>query len=123
MEIELPSLDWMTAEFNKKSGRGNAYSGSFGTDPKKGCLTQTLFEYTAVIVRTEVEDADGNKKKIKTLTAAWRIRPPYPAKATEDTVRDFPGDEEGRRAAEAWLSEALAASGVKASSHNEKLAP
>lgn len=111
MEIELPSYDWMTAEFDK-AGRGNAYSGSRGTDPKKGCLTQTLFEYNAVITRTEVEDADGNKKKIKTLTCAWRIRPPYPAKATEDIVKEFPGTEQGRAEALEWLSAAFDQSGV-----------
>lgn len=111
MEIELPSYDWMTAEFDK-AGKGNAYSGSRGTDPKKGCLTQTLFEYNAIITRAEVEDADGNKKKIKTLTCAWRIRPPYPAKATEDTVKEFPGTEEGRVEALEWLSAAFDASGI-----------
>ena len=113
MEITLPSLDWLTAEFDRGTGRGNAWSGSRGTDAKKGSLTETLFEYNAVIIRTEVEDEEGNKKKVKTLHAAWRIRPPYPGTAGEDTVNTFPGNEDGIHACEAWLSEALAQSGIK----------
>ena len=41
-EIKLPSLDWFMY--------GNIYTGSFRSDPTKGCLCQTTFNYKVKII-------------------------------------------------------------------------
>ena len=59
MPITLPIHEWFTADFDFQTGLGNRYSGSVGTDGSTGSLGRTLFEYNAVMCRTEEQDADG----------------------------------------------------------------
>ena len=70
MPITLPIHEWFTADFDFQTGLGNRYSGSVGTDGSTGSLGRTLFEYNAVMCRTEEQDADGGKRKTVTLHVA-----------------------------------------------------
>ena len=74
MPITLPIHEWFTADFDFQTGLGNRYSGSVGTDGSTGSLGRTLFEYNAVMCRTEEQDADGGKRKTVTLHVACGIR-------------------------------------------------
>lgn len=107
MEITLPISDWFTAEFDRATGQGNRYSGSVGTDGQTGSLSRTLFEYNAVMIRTEQEDADGNKKKVVTLHVSCGWRHPWPDGAdwTGRGEATFPGTQDGVDQAVAWLTE------------------
>ncbi len=107
MEITLPICDWFTAEFDRETGRGNMFSGSVGTDSQTGSLSRRLFEYNAVMIRTEEEDAEGKKKKIVTLHVACGLRLPWPHGAawSQPQEADFPGTQDGIDQAVAWLTE------------------
>ena len=74
----------------------------------------TLFEYNAVMRRTEEQDADGGKRKTVTLHVACGIRRPWPDGAvwTNAQKADFPGTPAGLEQAAAWLEERLAESDV-----------
>lgn len=107
MEITLPIYDWFTAEFDRETGRGNMFSGSVGTDSQTGSLSRRLFEYNAVMIRTEEEDAEGKKKKVVTLHVACGLRLPWPNGAawSQPQEADFPGTQDGIDQAVAWLTE------------------
>ena len=104
MPITLPIHEWFTADFDFQTGLGNRYSGSVGT----------LFEYNAVMCRTEEQDADGGKRKTVTLHVACGIRRPWPDGAVwaDAQKADFPGTPAGLEQAAAWLEERLAESDV-----------
>ena len=91
MPITLPIHEWFTADFDFQTGLGNRYSGSVGTDGSTGSLGRTLFEYNAVMCRTEEQDG-----------AVW----------TNAQKADFPGTPAGLEQAAAWLEERLAESDV-----------
>ena len=114
MPITLPIHEWFTADFDFQTGLGNRYSGSVGTDGSTGSLGRTLFEYNAVMCRTEEQDADGGKRKTVTLHVACGIRRPWPDGAvwTDAQKADFPGTPAGLEQAAAWLEERLAESDV-----------
>lgn len=107
MEIELPSYDWFTAEFDKATGLGNCWSGSRGTDPKRGGLSTSLFEYTVTMKK--------NEDKSLTLTATHWVRPPWPALLDRScaVAKTFDGSQAGIDEAAAWLSDAFLTSGVR----------
>lgn len=111
MEITLPIYDWFTAEFDRETGRGNMFSGSVGTDNQIGSLSRRLFEYNAVMIRTEHEDAEGKKKKVVTLHVTCGLRLPWPQGAawSQPQEADFPGTQDGIDQAVAWLAERQAA--------------
>ncbi len=114
--ITLPIYDWFTADFDFKTGLGNRYSGSVGTDGSTGSLGRTLFEYNAVMLRTEQKDADGKKQQTVTLQVSCGVRRPWPDGAawTDRREKTFPGTQAGLEQALAWLEECLAESGVGA---------
>ena len=114
MAITLPIHEWFTADFDNKTGLGNRYSGSVGTDGSAGCLARTLFEYSAVMIRTEQDDENGQKKKTVTLHVSCGIRYPWPNGAAWDNRQDitFPGTPEGIEQATAWLENRRAESGI-----------
>lgn len=107
MEILLPLYEWFTAEFDRSTGLGNCWSGSVGTDAKRGGMDRPLFEYSVLIRQDE--------NKVKTFTASHWIRPAWPESLDEKTItsRDFEGTREGLEEVALWLREAGDASGIK----------
>lgn len=83
--IELPSLKW----FNF----GNVFTGSVGTEPEKGCLNSTTFNY-------KVKITDGNK-----LTVVCWFMLPWNASTNMDeaVIGLFNADNFGIEIAENWL--------------------
>lgn len=83
--IELPSLKW----FNF----GNVFTGSIGTEPEKGCLNTTNFNF-------KVKITDKNK-----LTAVCWFMLPWNASTnmSEATIGLFDADDFGIEVAENWL--------------------
>lgn len=118
MPITMPIHEWFTADFDSKTGLGNRYSGSVGTDGTAGSLGRTLFEYSAVMIRTEQENEDGTKQKNVTLYVSCGIRRPWPDGVAWDGKQEttFPGTPDGLAQATAWLEERLAESGIGAAS-------
>lgn len=114
MPITLPIHEWFTADFDYKTGLGNRYSGSVGTDGSAGSLARTLFEYNAVMIRTEQDDENGQKKKTVTLHVSCGIRRPWPDGASWESRQEktFPGTPEGIEQAAAWLEDRRAESGI-----------
>lgn len=87
-EVKLPTLDW----FNY----GNVYSGSLRTNPYRGCLSQTTFNYRVKIY---------TDKNIKTLVAVCWFELPWGSVSNmrENTVGQFEADNFGIEVAENWL--------------------
>lgn len=95
MTITLPSTDWFLQ--NSK----NTYTGSCGTDARKGFLGNESFNF-----RVYVEKGED-----KTLLVAecWALTPSgnFVEKINEDSAK-FDCDDAGREAALAWLAERAA---------------
>lgn len=83
--IELPSLNW----FNF----GNIFTGSVGTEPGKGCLNSTTFNYKVKIT------------KENTLTVVCWFMLPWNASTnmSEAAIGLFNADDFGIEVAENWL--------------------
>lgn len=83
--IEFPSLKW----FNF----GNVFTGSIGTEPEKGCLNSTTFNF-------KVKITDKNK-----LTAVCWFVLPWKASTNmvEAAIGLFNADDFGIEVAENWL--------------------
>ena len=83
--IEFPSLKW----FNF----GNVFTGSIGTEPEKGCLNSTTFNF-------KVKKTDKNK-----LTAVCWFVLPWKASTNmvEAAIGLFNADDFGIEVAENWL--------------------
>lgn len=88
--IQLPTLNWFQHE--------NAYTGSYGTDPLRGCLSVTTFNY-----RVQLITEDNNSK----IIATYYLEPPWNCKTykREDVSKEFDGTASGIKAAEEWLLE------------------
>ncbi len=54
-EIVVPRLDWLIGG-SRIGGTYNRYFGSCGTDPAKGCLSDSVFNYAVFIEKTEDGD-------------------------------------------------------------------
>lgn len=84
MPITLPIHEWFTADFDFQTGLGNRYSGSVGTDGSTGSLGRTLFEYNAVMCRTEEQDADGGKRENRDPARCLRYPSPVAGRRSLD---------------------------------------
>lgn len=83
--IELPSLKW----FNF----GNIFTGSIGTEPEKGCLNSTTFNY-------KVKITDKNKlTAVCCFTLHWNAS----TNMIEAAIGLFNADDFGIEVAENWL--------------------
>lgn len=72
MDIKLPQLSWFRQIQDNRPVR-NFLTGSLGTDPAKGALHKTIFNYQ---VNAEEETTESGEEKI-TLLAQCHIQLPY----------------------------------------------
>lgn len=83
--IKLPSLNW----FNF----GNVFTGSIGTEPEKGCLNSTTFDF-------KVKITDKNKlTAVCWYTLPWNVS----TNMVEAAIGLFNADDFGIEVAENWL--------------------
>ena len=88
MKLQLPTMNWLQY--------GKPYTGSLGTDPMRGCLSVTTFNYRAQLVKNE---------NVSTIKATCYLEPPWNCDSCEKQYisEDFEATKSGIKAAEKWL--------------------
>ncbi len=96
MSIQLPSLSWFWQIQDNRPVK-NILTGSLGTDPAKGCLHLTTFNY-----KVYADDTDEDNKK---LVAEYHAQLPWSQKLrrTEVTSRVFDYSLDGLKEIQSWL--------------------
>lgn len=96
MSIKLPSLSWFWQIQDNRPVK-NILTGSLGTDPAKGCLHLTTFNYKVY--------ADDTDEDNKILVAEHHAQLPWSQglKRSETTSRKFDYSIEGIKEIELWL--------------------
>ena len=97
--IKLPNYIWFIQEQGGKL-LTNIYSGSLGTDPLRGFMNITTFNYKTYIKVTKEEGPVS-------FHAEWYLRNPWSmgGGTSELTVKEFNPTQEGINEAENWLKE------------------
>lgn len=98
--IKLPSHEWFIGLMNL-GGQGNIYTGSYGTEPYKGCLCGDEFRY-----RVWVEKDENGEKLLK---AVYYVGSECFDVAADDKkiTREFEASTKGINEAQNWLCEEL----------------
>ncbi|MDD6275893.1 MAG: hypothetical protein PUB20_03615 [Clostridia bacterium] len=94
--IKLPKYNWFDG-LMMFGGAGNIYTGSIGTDPKRGAVDANCFRYRVWLEK----DENGEKS----LIAAW-YRGLECYAATDDekiNKKEFEGSQKGILQAQEWL--------------------
>ena len=94
--IQLPKFNWFDG-LMMFGGKGNVYTGSIGTDPQRGTVSESCFRYRVWLEKDENSE--------KSLIAVWyRGCQCYEATDKNQTVRkEFEGSQRGISEAQEWL--------------------
>ena len=92
-EVNLPSLKWFEV--------GNIYTGSLGTDPARGCLNTTTFNYRVNVM-------------VGALCVQCWLQPPWnsPEKKSEVLREQFAATDSGINEVKSWLISKFSVSGI-----------
>lgn len=101
ISVKLPPLAFLMSGVTKNR-KGIFYTGSYGTDPSRGCLCVPTLDYR---VRIEY---DGNSEAMA-LFAGYTVKPPWHEHSEKAvlTLGRFEATEDGILLAEQWLKEEI----------------
>ena len=95
--IQLPNRSWFIQK-QREAYLTNVYSGSLGTDPQKGCMNKTTFNYKAFVKVTKDEGPVSFH-----VEYYWRFPWSQGGATSEVVSMEFDASVEGIAKAEKWL--------------------